>query len=1231
MNEKDFFERLRLESTLKNTKYIEFLRKILFNENYETFLFFDEIETKMIRMSFNPDKTKRKTYDEIAKELGIKKYNLQMKFKKIYDEAPSQIRKTLNFYSKNKMPIKMIKYFKSNIKQQKLNPEIKKILIDKNIHTLEQLFVQNPIDWKNESIRTITKVANYFGEPYKNATETGPEQELIQKLDFTNEELNQLEQNRIRTVNDIKNLTFNDVEDKLILTNSLKEKIKKNINLKHIRKGFFKDLSLPVPEDCLLYVDLLEGILQDNNYKTFLYLDEIDTKIIRLRFKENGEINLTYKQISEEVGIYDQYIAKRLENIRLTALSQIRETYRFYKKYEMPKEMIKYFKKNIQELNINSEIKNFIIENGMNTLEQLVVQNPVAWNVKSIRTIKQVTEYFEKSGIEFPNKKYEQKIISSLELTKEELDELENNKIITFNDIYDIGYNDLKLLNISNPLKEKIKNKIQPSFNRKGFFQKIDLTITQENIDYIDYIEKIIFDNNYKTFLFFDELDTKILRAYYNEQGEKLSKQAEINKILGIPANQVIQRLKKMFFYTPMQIEKTFKFYKNNNVAQERIDFFKKNIDEIDIDSEIKKIIIENKLNTLEQLIIPNIIKWNDKPIKTIKKMNDILKKEGIDFKYLNYEQKVIKKINPTYKEIITLEKNGIIIFDDLYKLEYNNLESLGISEKLQKKIKKYIELEFHKKGFFKEIDVNITQENAKYMDYLETILFDKKYKTFLFFDELETELIRLHYNKKGEINLTIAEISNLLRVSEEKINKIMNNIFKNAPSQINETFEFYKKYKMTNKMIEPFKANIEDISINEDIKNFIIKNNVKTLEQLLIQNPINWGKNPINDIKKVTEYFEKSKVKFEILKPEQAVILELSKSTIITLEKNGIKKFNDIYNIGYKEISSLNIPNNLKNIVRNRIEKRIKNNEFFKELGIEITQENVAYMNCLEKTLFNSDRKTFLYLDELSTQIIRLRYDKEGKKKLSQKTIGELLDKNIMTISNRFAKIFSDVPSQINETFEYYKKNNMSQRMIESFKSNIENVPIDKKIKDFIIENNINTLEQLLIQNPIDWEKQPIRMIKEITEYFELKGINFKNINPAQELVKRLQLTKNEINVLEQENIYLLRDIEKIEFEKLVQRLKLLPVLIRKIRRSKMNLNVKKTTRIETLKIRYWTGQKLILNGIETIGDLIKKTPKAVQLECDLTDGEIESIQFRINELGFEFKQEEKQLKLKK
>jgi hypothetical protein len=155
--------------------------------------------------------------------------------------------------------------------------------------------------------------------------------------------------------------------------------------------------------------------------------------------------------------------------------------------------------------------------------------------------------------------------------------------------------------------------------------------------------------------------------------------------------------------------------------------------------------------------------------------------------------------------------------------------------------------------------------------------------------------------------------------------------------------------------------------------------------------------------------------------------------------------------------------------------------------------------------------------------------------------------------------------------------------------------------------------------------------MIKEITEYFELKGINFKNINPAQELVKKLQLTKNEINVLEQENIYLLRDIEKIEFEKLVQKLKSLPVLIRKIRRSKMNLNVKKATRIETLKIRYWTGQKLILNGIETIGDLIKKTPKAVQLECDLTDGEIESIQFRINELGFEFKQEEKQLKLKK
>ena len=68
----------------------------------------------------------------------------------------------------------------------------------------------------------------------------------------------------------------------------------------------------------------------------------------------------------------------------------------------------------------------------------------------------------------------------------------------------------------------------------KDFFIKIDIKITNENIAYVDYLEQILFDNSYETFLLFDKLDTKIIRAYYKENGEKKNSQKEIHEILGI-------------------------------------------------------------------------------------------------------------------------------------------------------------------------------------------------------------------------------------------------------------------------------------------------------------------------------------------------------------------------------------------------------------------------------------------------------------------------------------------------------------------------------------------------------------------------------------------------------------------------------------------------------------------------------------------------------------------------
>ena len=736
-------------------------------------------------------------------------------------------------------------------------------------------------------------------------------------------------------------------------------------------------------ESRIPYIEYMDELLDNCKYKTYLFYDEFDTKLIRLHWNPNKEERMEYSDICEKLMTTKETIGSRLSRVYLTLSSQIGMTCNYYQGHKISKKLMTEFKTNIEDLSIDERVKNFIIKNNKNTLEQLIIENLINWSENSIRDIKFITEYFESRRIKFNNKSSVQEAVQELELTEEELDLLEQANIITYNDLINTRYNDLKNMNLSEVLERKIKNNIGLTFEKRGIFKKLDTEVDEKNIEYIDFLEKILYDENYRAFLFFEKEDIKLLRAYHNKYGNAQVLQNELPEVLGISWHNMIKKLKRVYQGITEQTEKTYRFYKNNRMSLKQIEFFKKNIEDVEIDKDLKKLIIEHGLDNLEQYIIKNPIRWNKQTIKMIQKSLDFYKQNKIDYDYASQEQAIIYHLGLTDEEIKELKRKEIINFEDLYKIKPQTLNHLKVSGTTKLSLAKTLNIKYN----IAEIVGEIKKGPSGYKEYLERILHDRKYKTFLFLDETETEILRMCYN----YNLTAGQISKQLNVEESKINKIIESM--------------YKK-----------------------------------------------------------------------------------------------------------------------------------------------------------------------------------------------------------------------IPKQIEETYNYYKDNYMSQRMMNRFKSNIDDIAIDDKIKEFARINKINTLEQLLINNPIDWSKQPIRMIKEITEYFEKKGIDFNKKDETQRLIGRMGITRNEVDVLEKKKLIHVEQIEQLDLDELENKLRKLPVLIRKLRRN-LNLNASEETSVEGLKIRYWTGQKIIKNGFETIGDLIKSTESEIQEKCDLSYGELKELKFRLNELGFELK----------
>lgn len=731
------------------------------------------------------------------------------------------------------------------------------------------------------------------------------------------------------------------------------------------------------------YIEYMDELLDNCKYKTYLFYDEFDTKLIRLHWNPNKEERMEYSDICEKLMTTKETIGSRLSRVYLTLSSQIGITCNYYQDHKISKKLMAEFKTNIEDLSIDERVKNFIIKNNKNTLEQLIIENLINWSENSIRDIKFITEYFESRRIKFNNKSSVQEAVQELELTEEELDLLEQVNIITYNDLINTHYNDLKNMNLTETLERKIKNKIGLTFEKRGIFKKLNTEVDEKNIEYIDFLEKILYDENYKAFLFFEKEDIKLLRTYHNKYGDIQVLQNELPEVLGISWHNMIKNLKRVYQGITEQTEKTYRFYKNNRMSLEQIEFFKKNIEDVEIDKDLKKLIIEHDLDNIEQYIIKNPIRWNKQTIEMIQKSLDFYKQNKIDYDYASQEQAIIYHLGLTDEEIKELKRKEIINFEDLYKIKPQTLNYLKVSGTTKLRLAKTLNIKYN----IAEIVEKIKKGPSGYKEYLERILHDRKYKTFLFLDETETEILRMCYN----YNLTAGQISEQLNVEESKINKIIESM--------------YKK-----------------------------------------------------------------------------------------------------------------------------------------------------------------------------------------------------------------------IPEQIEETYNYYKDNYMSQRMMNRFKSNIDDIAIDDKIKEFARINKINTLEQLLINNPIDWSKQPIRMTKEITEYFEKKGIDFNKKDETQKLIGRMGITRNEVDVLEKKRLIHVKQIEELDLDELEKKLRKLPVLIRKLRRN-LNLNATEETSVEGLKIRYWTGQKIIRNGFETIGDLINSTESEIQEKCDLSYGELKELKFRLNELGFELK----------
>lgn len=208
---------------------------------------------------------------------------------------------------------------------------------------------------------------------------------------------------------------------------------------------------------------------------------------------------------------------------------------------------------------------------------------------------------------------------------------------------------------------------------------------------------------------------------------------------------------------------------------------------------------------------------------------------------------------------------------------------------------------------------IDQTQEEIK------KCFYDKKYKKIINLTEEETRLLRISYPKP---NLRI-RLQDLVKTSGEKWAlcnklrtieaKLANTIFKiNSYYMINDldlnTKEFIRKP-------------IEELKIEQEIKELLKKYDIYTLEELLIYDTIDWKKERIRTIMKLFNLLNQKKLQFHDKRYRRDRIRKYNLETYETviLEQNNIFTINDLLKSTIKEIRQIEtIPESIKTKIEN-------------------------------------------------------------------------------------------------------------------------------------------------------------------------------------------------------------------------------------------------------------------------------------------------------------------------
>ena len=620
----------------------------------------------------------------------------------------------------------------------------------------------------------------------------------------------------------------------------------------------------------------------------------------------------------------------------------------------------------------------------------------------------------------------------------------------------------------------------------------------------------------------------KINAIYKNKINENNS---EINIL---KQNENMDKTEKRFKNEIINVfSKNFVFKEDNQNNTVKINFLKtlKNSDLNDSEK------IENENNEKIQKFILQIEK-----LKIQMKENEII---------FQSRENNFKKIKGN------LKKKFQILLKNLFT-KFNNLfQNLKKEKKIEKIFIKIKNLDYKIKS--------LIFENKKF-DYLKTFINIKENDNF----ENKLEIILIN-NKNFEILKNDFNIINLEDFRKEiknliEIKKILKTQDINL-SNINVFFENFEKLKNKINLKNVFQINQKEININKDQNLQEIKNQIKSIYNVEIQN-----NNIIETIKIIIN--KKSQFKKEILeKIENKFEIDLNKENLFEgIEKIFNKKNEEIFKKYGVEIFNNNIIEGIEKIISKKKDIILIKEKIKKKYEIEMEQNDI--IGAIEKiinkknnnSLIKEDIKTFynveinndniiegieeIILKNNENSLIKEKIKKHYKIEIDKNNIIEVIDEiisknsEILLLKDKLKNYYSIKTENKNilEIIEEIISKNNKNSLIKAKISNFYSIETEKKniieiIEEIIKKNNQNSLIKEKIKNcyNIDTEnKNIIDVIEKITskklfdykrdlsvlneEYGNLMNENDNYASKCLEFQEEIIIIKNELKKKERE-----------------------------------------------------------------------------------------------------------------